>query len=93
MAAPEFDQVMIKDATDIKIVARCAETTVKVIKDLNPACLRWATPPKTEIMIKVPHGSGELCQENLTEIPAAERVTCSASFDPSSASASTAARP
>ena len=71
----EFDQVEIKDATDLKVIARCADTTVKTVKDLNPACKRWTTPPKTEILIKVPKGSGELCQAKLAEIPESERVT------------------
>lgn len=71
----EFDHVSISDATDLSVIARCADTTVKTLKDLNPACLRWTTPPNTEIHVKVPAGSGERCQANLTTIPASERVT------------------
>lgn len=71
----EFDQVRIKDATDLKVIARCADTTAERIKDLNPECLRWTTPPETEIMIKVPAGSGQTCEENLAKIPPSERVT------------------
>ena len=71
----EFDQVKITDATDLSTVAKCADTTLKVIRDLNPECLRWTTPPKTEIMIKVPKGSGEMCAAKLDEIPPEERVT------------------
>jgi membrane-bound lytic murein transglycosylase D len=71
----EFDQVKITDATDLSTIARCADTTLNVIRDLNPECLRWTTPPKTEIMIKVPRGSGELCASKLDEIPPDERVT------------------
>jgi membrane-bound lytic murein transglycosylase D len=71
----EFDQVRITDATDLSTIARCADTTLKVIRDLNPECLRWTTPPKTEIMIKVPKGKGEGCTSNLAKIPPEERVT------------------
>lgn len=71
----EFDQVRITDATDLSTIARCADTTLKVIRDLNPECLRWTTPPKTEIMLKVPKGDGEMCTANLSKIPPEERVT------------------
>jgi membrane-bound lytic murein transglycosylase D len=71
----EFDQVRITDATDLSTIARCAGTTLQVIREMNPECLRWTTPPKTEIMIKVPSGSGEQCAENLAKIPPEERVT------------------
>lgn len=71
----EFDQVRITDATDLSTVAKCAGTTLKVLRDLNPECLRWTTPPKTEIMIKVPRGAGEECAANLAKIPPEERVT------------------
>jgi membrane-bound lytic murein transglycosylase D len=71
----EFDQVQITDATDLSTIARCAGTSLKVLKDLNPECLRWTTPPKTEIMIKVPTGAGEECASNLAKIPPEERVT------------------
>jgi membrane-bound lytic murein transglycosylase D len=71
----EFDQVRITDATDLSTIAKCAGTTLKVLRDLNPECLRWTTPPKTEIMIKVPKDSGDECATNLAKIPPEERVT------------------
>jgi membrane-bound lytic murein transglycosylase D len=71
----EFDQVRITDATDLSTIAKCAGTTLQVIRDYNPECLRWTTPPKTEIMLKVPKGAGEQCAANLAKIPPEERVT------------------
>jgi membrane-bound lytic murein transglycosylase D len=71
----EFDQVRITDATDLSTIAKCAGTTLKVIRDYNPECLRWTTPPKTEIMLKVPKDTGEQCAVNLAKIPPEERVT------------------
>jgi membrane-bound lytic murein transglycosylase D len=71
----EFDEVRITDATDLSTIARCAGTSLKTLRDLNPECLRWTTPPKTEIMLKVPKGSGESCAANLAMIPPEERVT------------------
>jgi membrane-bound lytic murein transglycosylase D len=71
----EFDQVRITDATDLSTIAKCAGTSLKTLRDLNPECLRWTTPPKTEIMLKVPKGSGEQCAANLAKIPPEDRVT------------------
>ena len=70
-----FDEVTIKDATDLRLIAKSADTTVDVLKQLNPALLRWATPPKTEIRMKVPLGSGERCIAELAKIPPEERMT------------------
>lgn len=71
----EFDQVKISDATDLSTIAECAGTTLNTLRELNPECLRWTTPPKTEILLKVPKGSGEQCAANLAKIPPEERVT------------------
>jgi membrane-bound lytic murein transglycosylase D len=71
----EFDQVSITDATDLSTIARCAGTSLATLREMNPECLRWTTPPKTEIMLKVPKGSGEQCAANLAKIPPEERVT------------------
>jgi membrane-bound lytic murein transglycosylase D len=71
----EFDQVKISDATDLSTVARCAGSSLSTLRELNPECLRWTTPPKTEIMLKVPKGSGEQCAANLSKIPPEDRVT------------------
>lgn len=70
-----FDEVPINDATDLNLIAKSADTTVDVIKDLNPAILRWATPPKTEMHLKVPSGAGDLCIAELAKIPPEERIT------------------
>jgi membrane-bound lytic murein transglycosylase D len=71
----EFDQVTVKDATDLKLIAKCAGVSIETIQALNPCLLRWATPPKTELFVKVPKGLGEDCQVALEAIPAGERVT------------------
>lgn len=71
----EFDEVTIKDATDLRLIATSAGTTVEVIKELNPSLLQWATPPKAEIQLKVPNGSGERCIAEMEKIPQEERIT------------------
>jgi len=70
-----FDEITVADATDVKLIAKCAETTVDVVQELNPSLLRWSTPPKMEVMVKVPAGRGETTSQRLAEIPPEERVT------------------
>lgn len=71
----KFDLVKVEDATDLKQIAKSADVSVQAVKDLNPALLRWCTPPKAEIHVKVPHGTGQLCETALASIPPEERVT------------------
>lgn len=71
----KFDEVTISDATDVKLIAQSSGTTVDVIRDLNPALLQWATPPKWEVVVKVPHGTGMSADLALANIPDEERVT------------------
>ncbi|NIM19801.1 MAG: LysM peptidoglycan-binding domain-containing protein [Candidatus Latescibacteria bacterium] len=70
-----FDLVPVKDATDINLIAESCGVSVETIKSLNPALLRWCTPPKTELLVKVPEGSGQSCETALASIPAEKRVT------------------
>ncbi len=71
----KFDQVTVKDATDIKLIAEAAGSTVDVLRELNPSLLQWATPPKMEIQVKVPVGSGDSCAVALANLPPEERIT------------------
>jgi len=76
MMEPEvFDEVTVTDATDLKIIAQCAGTSIETIKKMNPQCLRSSTPPQMEIVLRVPRGKGEVCQQALDAIPASERIT------------------
>lgn len=71
----EFDQVTVKDATDIKLIAEFCGTTADHLEELNPSLLRWCTPPQMEIAVKVPVGRGEECARKLDSVPPDERVT------------------
>lgn len=71
----KFDRVSVRDAIDLKVVAKSAGSSVKLLKDLNPALLRWCTPPRMEIELKVPVGAGEITAEKLKNIPPEEQLT------------------
>jgi len=70
-----FDHVMVTEATDIEVLARCAGTSADIIKDMNPALRRGSTPPNMDVHVKVPAGQGEAAAANLLNLPAEDRVS------------------
>ena len=62
----EYDTVLINKVADLKVVAKCADTTVDVIKELNPALQAWCTPHGYKnFELKIPEGSQSLFLENI----------------------------
>jgi membrane-bound lytic murein transglycosylase D len=70
-----FDQVTIKDATDLKVIAKFCGTTEDYLVELNPNLLRWCTPPEMEVAVKVPVGTAQDCARQIEAIPPEDRVT------------------
>jgi peptidoglycan lytic transglycosylase D len=70
-----FDAVTVTEATDLEQLARCAGTSTEVVRDMNPHLRRGATPPNMEIHVRVPSGLGELCSQNLAQLPPEKRVS------------------
>lgn len=70
-----FDEVTVRDATDIKLIAQFCDASTDHLAELNPSLLRWCTPPQMEIAVKVPAGRGEECARKLDAVPPDERVT------------------
>lgn len=74
-----YDEVMVQGPIDLEIAAKCADTTIEVIKELNPELRRWCTPPGMPVyMLRIPSGTKEIFQKNLAEIPENERFTVAA---------------
>ncbi len=70
-----YDQVTIVSATDLKVVADCADTTLETIRALNPELRTMATPPYAEgYSLKLPPGSGATFVEKLAAVPREERL-------------------
>jgi len=64
----EYDIVLINKVIDLKIIAKCAETTVDVIRELNPALLAWCTPHGYKnFELKLPLGSQSTFLENINK--------------------------
>ena len=71
----EYDKVVIKHATDLRVIAEAADTTVEEIKILNPELLRWFTPPGApDYGLRLPKGSAERFYANIGNIPLPERL-------------------
>jgi membrane-bound lytic murein transglycosylase D len=52
-----YDKVSIESPVDLEVIAECAETSMEVIKELNPELRRWCTPPDvSEYILRVPEG-------------------------------------
>jgi membrane-bound lytic murein transglycosylase D len=73
--APEVEQVAIKGAVHLSVIARCAAETVDEIRALNPELRRLATPADRTFALRVPAGRGKDVASCLDERPPEERVT------------------
>ncbi len=63
-----YDTVITDKVIDLKIVAKCAGTTVEKIKELNPALLAWCTPHGYKnFELHIPEGTKEMFYENIVK--------------------------
>ncbi len=70
----EFDMVEINEAIDLNLVARFTDTTYQFIREINPAVLRWTTPPGVkDFTLYLPKGKKDIFLERLKQIPEAEK--------------------
>ncbi len=71
-----FDTILVTDATDLDLIAKCAGVVPEEIRKLNPALKRGATPPgKKDYPVYVPAGLGHKAEKALKKIPADRRLT------------------
>lgn len=71
-----YDTVTIRECVDLNIVADCVNSTFDELKRLNPALLRWCTPPDLEKwVLHIPKGSKELFLTNYSKVPDNEKFT------------------
>ncbi len=70
----KYDIVEIDDCVDLKVLARCAETDVETLRELNPELLQWCTPPGvTGYRLRIPQGKTEIFAANYATIPAEQK--------------------
>jgi membrane-bound lytic murein transglycosylase D len=59
VAAPfTYDSIVVSSATGLDVVARLAAVSAAEIRELNPQYLRFATPPHSTSVIRLPPGTG-----------------------------------
>jgi len=74
-----YDLATIKMPVDLDIAAECAETSIEIIRELNPELRRWCTPPDMpEYTLRIPQGKKDVFLENLSRVPEEKRVTVDA---------------
>ncbi|MFC1546709.1 transglycosylase SLT domain-containing protein [bacterium] len=65
----KYDNIALTRPLDLKIAAKCAETSLKEIRLLNPQLQAWCTPPNHKnFLFKLPHGKKEIFKQNLAKV-------------------------
>ena len=70
-----YDEVVISESTDLRLIARCAECSYREIKDLNPSLRRWVTPSQgSPYVLRIPRGAREAFLANFSAVPPEQRI-------------------
>ncbi len=71
-----FDTVTVTDCVDLNVVAKIINSSYRELKNLNPALLRWCTPPdRDRWLLNLPAGTRDLFVEKYDEIPKEKKVS------------------
>lgn len=71
----EYDEVVITESTDLRLIGRCAGTTYETIKELNPELKRWVTPPDaSNYVLRIPKGTRSAFAANFAAVPADQKI-------------------
>lgn len=72
----EYDTVTVRETVDLNVVAQCTNSSFSEIKKLNPALLRWCTPPdRDRWVLNIPKGTREQFLENYAKVPDSQKFT------------------
>ncbi len=70
----EVDTVLVSESIDLNVIARAVDTSYTYIKEINPAILRWVTPPGVkDFTLYLPKGKKEQFKERYKNIPDSEK--------------------
>lgn len=71
----QCEEIVLKEPVDLRIVARCSDSTYLKLKRLNPALKRRVTPSNyPDYKLKIPVGSKERFETCFAKIPFHKRV-------------------
>ncbi len=68
----EFDEVVVDASVNLKTIAKCAETDLKTLLELNPELIRGYTPPH-KYTLRIPKGKKEIFTTNYNSLPKDEK--------------------
>lgn len=70
-----YDEAVISESTDLRLIAKCAGTTFATLKELNPELKRWVTPPdETRYILRIPKGTRELFLSNFALVTPDQKI-------------------
>ncbi len=70
----DLDTIIVSESIDLNVIAKCVDTSYSYIKEINPAVLRWVTPPGIkDFTVYIPAGKKELFRKNYTLVPDSEK--------------------
>lgn len=66
----EVDSVHVSESVDLNIIAQLVDTSFTYIKEINPAVLRWVTPPGIKnFVLYLPKGARDKFKQGYANIP------------------------
>ncbi len=66
----EVDSITISESVDLNLIAQLTDTSYAFIREINPAVLRWVTPPGIkDFTLYLPKGKREIFEERYAKIP------------------------
>jgi len=69
-----YETVTVKECVDLTVLAKCANTDVETLSDLNPELLRWCTPPGGNgYALRIPAGTKAAFQQNYAGLSDSEK--------------------
>lgn len=71
----QYDEIVVKEATDLRFVANQTHVSLDTLRDLNPALLHDVTPPGRKMTLRVPTGQGPAVAALLDGLPLQKRLT------------------
>jgi membrane-bound lytic murein transglycosylase D len=69
-----YDSIIVPDATGLDVLARLVDTTVQLLRELNPHFIRSVTPPRVRSVVRLPPGTGALAEARYAELSEKDRV-------------------
>lgn len=65
-----WDNVTVTGCADLSVLAKCADTSVNELRELNPELIQWCTPPDVKhYTLRVPQGKADVFAENYAKVP------------------------